>query len=266
MYITIKKQKENRKPQPGGIFKNPRLDEKPSVWGRGSITGEEFEREPKEKYRITLNQSYRQDGKVLKNQWHVSTVSYWDIVDNHITSIEFEWLKPSWEFLTEHTAERLNRISPKATRAQIEWAYNMILTKMQPIQKAVIEDYQQSEEYKWLHVNVRIRIDQRARQEAKRQREWEQREREARERAEEARRTEERYRKYSGSRNNNAGCGPSDPLSGLSPEERELAKQIIKEGFRKTATKCHPDVGGDTDKMQSLNKVNELLQESVGTR
>lgn len=39
----------------------------------------------------------------------------------------------------------------------------------------------------------------------------------------------------------------------------DLEQELMKEGYRKLATKYHPDRGGDTEKMKELNRLKEKL-------
>lgn len=47
---------------------------------------------------------------------------------------------------------------------------------------------------------------------------------------------------------------------GLTKEENELFKEVLKAGFIKLAKKYHPDKNGDTEKMQLLNSLKEKLK------
>lgn len=42
---------------------------------------ERFERPIKEAYKITIHKSYREDGKVKKKQWYITTISYYDLIE-----------------------------------------------------------------------------------------------------------------------------------------------------------------------------------------
>lgn len=54
-----------------------------------------------------------------------------------------------------------------------------------------------------------------------------------------------------------------DATTFLDPELAEAASAIIREGYRVAARKLHPDVGGSTRKMQTVNVARELLCEWV---
>ena len=49
----------------------------------------------------------------------------------------------------------------------------------------------------------------------------------------------------------------------LSANEKEFAKAIIKEGYRVLSKKLHPDVGGDTEDMKTLNVTKTKLLNSI---
>jgi hypothetical protein len=49
------------------------------------------------------------------------------------------------------------------------------------------------------------------------------------------------------------------PRNGNSKPSSELEAELLKEGYRKLATKYHPDKGGDPEKMKELNRLKEKL-------
>jgi hypothetical protein len=49
------------------------------------------------------------------------------------------------------------------------------------------------------------------------------------------------------------------PRNGHSKPSSALKAELLKEGYRKLATKYHPDKGGDPEKMKELNRLKEGL-------
>jgi hypothetical protein len=48
------------------------------------------------------------------------------------------------------------------------------------------------------------------------------------------------------------------------PQERDEAREVIAAGRRALATQCHPDGGGDDERMKRLNAAADSLEASVG--
>jgi hypothetical protein len=53
------------------------------------------------------------------------------------------------------------------------------------------------------------------------------------------------------------GFAPQPPRNGK--PSSALEAELMKEGYRKLATKYHPDKGGDPEKMKELNRLKERL-------
>lgn len=97
-----------------------------------SYTGERFERPIKKAYKISLHQSYREDGKVKKKQYSVCTMSYYDLI---------EWS------LYDCAAGKIEQLS-KELGIKEDDVYNLIYSKLDPIIEKITKEYQQTEEYK----------------------------------------------------------------------------------------------------------------------
>ena len=95
-------------------------------------TGECFERPIKKAYKISLHESYREDGKVKKRQWSVCTMSYYDLI----------------EFCLDDCAYgKIKRLSKELNISRDE-IYNLIYIKLDPLVEKVEKEYHQTEEYK----------------------------------------------------------------------------------------------------------------------
>jgi hypothetical protein len=49
----------------------------------------------------------------------------------------------------------------------------------------------------------------------------------------------------------------------IAPENRELFRELISAGYRQTALRYHPDVGGRSEDMRRLNALLEKLREQL---
>lgn len=52
---------------------------------------------------------------------------------------------------------------------------------------------------------------------------------------------------------------PNYPAQPNGHKPSELEQELLKEGYRKLATKYHPDKGGDPEKMKELNRLKDRL-------
>lgn len=98
MYCTVTEKASKRKPESSGIYRNPRAKivyVKPETAGKVEYEIEldgisEVTREPRQKWTFVLNESKRQDGKVVKKQWNVGTYTYWDFVDEYLHDLAWK--------------------------------------------------------------------------------------------------------------------------------------------------------------------------------
>lgn len=107
------------------------VDNKPACW-RWRYAGERFERPHLEAYKISVHESYRENGKVQKHQYSICTMSYYDIV--------------GFSFEECTNKDRLENIAEKLG-ISYEQLCDMVYTKLDPLDKRIQREYQQSEEY-----------------------------------------------------------------------------------------------------------------------
>ncbi|MCU7712984.1 hypothetical protein OK414_29390 [Priestia sp. JV24] len=93
---------------------------------------ERFERSIREAYKISIHKSYRQDGKVMKKQWSICTMSYYDL-------IEFS--------LYDCAADKIERKSNEIGLS-LDEIYNLIEVKLAPLRERAEKEFQETEEYK----------------------------------------------------------------------------------------------------------------------
>ncbi len=260
MFCQIDVQPEKRKPYPSRVYANPRWE--PLYPGSEKLTlkGDEILREPKQKFRISLCNSRRGDGKMCKHKRHIVTVSYWDIVSDYQNHLRYRYRSTwKWDFrMVSHgfcdcwVNDRLLKKYPNPFEGEIERYVKLIDDKLEPIAVRVVEEYKESDECKWLLVNIEMENEQREKEEALK-READQKAKEYQERCHQQQRKQ--YQEFFDWRKRPASLD----LNG----DVEMAKQLIHQGYRQLATKLHPDKGGDTKDMQVLNAIKDKLLQAI---
>lgn len=225
---------------------------------------ENFERPIKTAYKVSIHdKSYRDDkGRVRKKQYHVATIKYYDLVD-------FGWYDCIISNKIDDIAEKIG-IDSKIVWKEIE-------VKLDALQDKIKAEFEQTEEYR-----VKIRhdsiIQEYQTKKHKFAEKYEVREQEydmcydifgvlrnpeylkkikkeyksRKEYEEQSRSYQRNY--YSNYNNYSDSYGGGSFSSGLSSEKE---KEYYKKFYRTLATKYHPDVTGENETMQFLNKLKE---------
>lgn len=248
-----------------------RLDEsKPYTWA-WMYSEERFEREHLEAFKITLHQSYRQDGKVRKRQYTVCTMSYYDICESWWGDCIVGGEKALTEKVGVDAAELCEIID----------------AKLEPLRERLTAEFHQSAEYAAKQEHERIRADyftarsQFCRKYAADNEDYDrcfdvfgtlrnkeylkqiQAEYKARKQAErEARKqSRESWRSYQESWNGTYGSRSSGGYSAsLCSTYTDDERAILKKFYKELSKIYHPDLNPDTDttaQMQLLNKLKE---------
>ena len=229
-----------------------------------TYSDERFERPIKTAYKITLHaKSYRDEkGRVQKKQYHITTIKYYDLVD-------YSWYDCIINGKIDDIAEEMGIDS--------DLVWTEIENKLDALQDKVRNEFAQTDEYKVKKAHDAI-LDEYKTKKHEFAEKYEVQENEydrcydifgvlrnsdylekikrefvARKEYEERSRSYQRgyqsnYNNYSGS------YGTSSFNSGLSNEKE---KEYYKKFYRTLATKYHPDVTGDNEAMQFLNKLKE---------
>lgn len=218
-------------------------------------TGGRFERPIKKAYKISVHHSYREDGKVKKKQWTLGTMGYYDIATGCCYIGDCCNLE-----------ERAYTIG-----ITVDELFRMIAAKVDSLLMKVKKEFQQTEEFKTQQKHKKI-IDKYL----KDKKEFEDiygtntydyyydvfgvlREKE---KLDELKRqyeaAQERKRSYyedfqSNYNNFNFGSYFNSNQSNYTDKEKEYLKKI----YRSAAKSLHPDVTGDNEGMQFLNKLKE---------
>ena len=268
MYVTVQKVYGKSKIQ--GYSKDvvtTRLQLGTTIRYGWTYSKEKFERE-NYSYKITVKESYRENGKVKQKQVVMGTFHWFDFIDHYVYNDEYFYRK-------------LVDIFPDK-RGQIDNIYDKIDKKIQEIQSIESKKWTSSQEYKvhnkhlemisnyeskkkecdelWgegyfeqiFDIHMKIMNQQlyeqipqiRAKKikEDKEKREYERRS------YEEFQKTWDNfYKQYTS----------SSYSIGLSSNYSDKEKEYLKKFYRTLAIKYHPDVIGDNEPMQFLNKLKQ---------
>ena len=91
-----------------------------------------FERLHRESYKISIHESHRENGKVVKKQCVVGTIGYYELMEGLL----FDYVEDG----IQRAADVFN--------ADFEYLYQMVEDKMQPVIDRINKEFQESEEYK----------------------------------------------------------------------------------------------------------------------
>ncbi len=257
MYCILIKERMVRMPKPSQeIFRTPRWERTYFGFTEYKLKGELIERDPRDKWRILLKRSYRQAGKVKKEQHYMSTLSYWDIVDDAFLierysiengSAELDWrVGPTEDWIYEKLWKRF----PDDGKLY----EGLIVDALAPVKKEVLEHYSQSEEYHWF-----IKCLDKCRQgppRAKKSRRQHQDGQASDNQQQSHNYSSEEWRKFDEGFHQSSTTEFFDKCN---KEERKLFNMILDKEYRALASKFHPDHGGDGEKMLKLNLLKEKL-------
>ena len=146
MYCVIQ-EIPTKKPNKGGYSKELKVEYmKMTIMGQDEghyyyTTKGKFDRPIKKAYKISIHQSYREDGHVKKKQFSICTVNYYDLATD-IFSL-YDW----GDSKIQSAAEALN--------CDPDVLYDLITKKIEPLQNTIQAEFQETEEYK-----THIKIDQ----------------------------------------------------------------------------------------------------------
>ncbi len=229
-----------------------------------TYSDERFDRPIKTAYKVTLHgKSFRDEkGSVRKKQYHVTTIKYYDLVDfgwydciisEKINEIAGEMgIEP--ELVWTEIEDKLDALQDKICNEfalteeyKAKEKYDAILKEYQFKRSSFAEKYEvQENEYDRCYdiYGVLRNKDyfEKIKKEYKCRKEYEERK-------------NSYQRDYKSNYNNYSGSyGTGSFNSGLSSEKEKL---YYKKFYRTLATKFHPDIIGDNEPMQFLNKLKE---------
>ena len=226
-----------------------------------------FERPLKPKYKVMVAHSYREGGKVKKLSVSLGQFSYYDLLDGE----RFECWK----------------VEDKLKEKGIPYGddvESMVYEKVRAVEEKILKELKMTEEYqtyKKLNIIEKNYYDARFKfrdcygedlydcfydvfgniREFKSLQEYK---KEFKKRKEEQEAYERRSREEYFERWFNSHTSTSDSPSNFSDEETEVIREIISAGFKKMATKYHPDRGGTDEQMKMLNHIHDKLKAIYG--
>jgi hypothetical protein len=103
---------------------------------------ERFDRPIKKAYKVSIHMSYRENGKVRKNQYVLCTVRYYDIADGWFTIYDY------CERKITALCERIN--------IEEETIYNLVDAKINPLVESIQNEFEMTEEFKASQEHGRI--------------------------------------------------------------------------------------------------------------
>lgn len=261
------------------VTREERLINGEPKWVYGYKKSEErFERPIKLKYKVMAAHSYRDGNKVKKLSVSLGQFNYYDLLDGY----PFE----CWGI------EKRLKEKGIPYEGDVE---SLVYEKVNAIEDRILEELKQTEEYRtkeqikdielaymdakydfkeqygedcydcFYDVFGKLRepvLFEIYKQEAgQRQKERDKRRKEQEEY--EKRSREEAYKRwFGGGYSNSQSLGGNN--SNFSPEELEMIQGIISAGYKKMATKYHPDRGGTDEQMKMLNNINDKLKAIYG--
>lgn len=107
-----------------------------------TYSSERFERPIKKAYKISIHESYRENGKPKKKQFVLCTVNYYDFADN--------WFSP-YDYCNSKMQEVASELN-----VDIEAIYELVEAKTGPLIIKIQEEFKRTEEYKTHKEHERI--------------------------------------------------------------------------------------------------------------
>ncbi|GAA0236993.1 hypothetical protein [Metaclostridioides mangenotii] len=213
-----------------------------------------FDRPIKKAYKISIHESYRENGEVKKKQWHIST-------EEHYSLIEYGF--ELWK-----VENKLNEMG--ITEAEL---YEIIYKKLDTLIEKITEEYHKTDEYKAEVDQTAILnkyTDNKQTFEAKygdrtydicydifgMLRNKDELDRIKKEYEETQKQRKSYERAYENYRKSYSSSGYS---VNNSSNYNENEKKLLKEAFKLLSHKHHPDKGGSTETMSIINNLKDKL-------
>lgn len=226
---------------------------------------ERFERPIKKAYRISLHESYRQDGKVKKRQFLICTVDYYDFATDFFN-------------LYDYGGRKIAKVAEQYGVDE-DTLYGLINTKLEPLIAQIVAEFQETEEYAMHQEHERITTIYAARKvkfneqygfqssskeydkcydvfgELRNPEYLKKIQQEYQNRKEYEEKSRSYYEKF---RSNYTNGSYSDLFSS---NHSEKDKDVLKQFYRVLSKKFHPDVNPDIDTSEQMKVLNQLKQE-----
>ena len=232
-------------------------------------SAERFERPVRKSYRISIHESRQEKGKVKKKQTVICTVGYYDVTDYG------GWIGDAVRGGLKSKADALGLSEGELV--------DMVYEKWQPIVDKILEEYQQTEEYKAKEKNQCILDEHARRVDAFRKKygvdgkeysrcydvfgklrnpEYLKKVKaEYKARKEYERRSREQSRSYYENFYSNYGGGGSGYCGTVAGNYSEADREMLKKFYRTLSKTFHPDSNPDVDTDEEMKMLNRLKGE-----
>lgn len=218
-------------------------------------TGGRFERQIRKAYKISIHDSYRENGKVKKKQWVICTMDYYTLLES--------W--PGDCIIKSKLNEKL-----ESMQISEDMLWEMVYVKLQPIIDRITREYEATEEYR-AHQEHRAIVDKHI----KTKNAFESvygddtydycydvfgvlRNKEKLEEIKEQHRQQKEYQRsyYDNFKSNYSDYFKSSYSETKASNHTEAEKEYLKIIYKSAAMKLHPDIKKDNgDGMKFLNKL-----------
>ena len=259
MYFSLIETKQKGKETESRVLANPYWKEYSRSYR--ALEGDKIIRAPKTTaWKLFLNHSYRENGKVKKKQAYILTIHHWNVVDEYqrfLTAFNEDEVHPGWccvsDDLSGYFDEKILHSFPDA---DLDEVWELFEKKIKPLEDAIIGEFKQSEEYQWWEINRAMKEEEKERKREEKRKEEARQEEERRQQYQYQQKSrEEFYRSF------NFDTASSSSSLSLSDEEANLLIRHFDVVYKQLAVKVHPDkIGGDTEKMKILNSLNERIK------
>ena len=206
------------------------------------IHGAEIQREPRPVYVLRVGESYRDDnGNPRSRQKHIYTFDEWAMIDELLTCEEHDWKHSAGRYIDPPWYEKqLKKSFPDVD----PWEFwPTIKEKLKPIEDRVLNEFMQSDEYRWWGKTLKLKKKleaERIRAKAKEKKQQEQYQRQS---------YQQSYQSNSNAVSLPAGLSLSTDEAGL-----------IKKCYREMSKAVHPDKGGTDEDMAVLNSLMDRIK------
>lgn len=221
-------------------------------------TEERFKRPIMKAYKISLHESYRQNGKVKKRQYSIGTISYYHLVEYG---------------LYDCCGRTIERLTHKLNISEDD-IYDCILEKLNPLQAKITKEFEQTEEFKANKKHKKI-LDKyrKAKEDFKAKynsddydycyniygelmnKEYLQK---IINDSEASKKYQYNYKNYSSSHNSYSSSSYTKLLSSSYNDDE---KAVLKKFYKSLAMKYHPDANKDIDTTSEMTLLNKLKTE-----
>lgn len=230
---------------------------------------ERFERPLKPSYRISIHQSYRENGKVKKKQLVICTMQYYSIID---------WGSWIGDYVTGGLKEKADILEISEDELS-----DMVYEKFQPIVDKIKEEYKKTDEYAAKQEHRKL-IDEYEHRKSEFAKEYEidrdeyekcydifgelrnpdyleKIKREYKERKEYEKKSRSYQEDFYSNYSKYFGGGSSSYFNSVSDKHTDEDKEILKQFYRVLSKKFHPDANPDIDTSKEMRLLNRLKSE-----